>query len=57
MFMTPPEKPAFAICLTDSCSHLVWAEAVASNLPSRGSLRGSVEKTEHYGENDVFWPS
>lgn len=30
MFLTPPEKPAYAICLIDSCSRLAWAEVVAS---------------------------
>jgi transposase InsO family protein len=30
IFLDPPLKPAFAICLIDSCSRLAWAEVVAS---------------------------
>jgi transposase InsO family protein len=30
IFVAPPQKPAFAICLIDSCSRLAWAEIVAS---------------------------
>jgi transposase InsO family protein len=30
MFLAPPEKPAYAVCLIDSCSRLAWAEVVAS---------------------------
>lgn len=30
MFLAPPDRPAFAICLIDACSRLAWAEVVAS---------------------------
>jgi transposase InsO family protein len=30
IFIAPPPKPAFVICLIDSCSRLAWAEIVAS---------------------------
>lgn len=30
MFMVPPPRPAFVVCLLDSCSRLAWAEVVAS---------------------------
>lgn len=30
MFVTPPERPAYLICLIDACSRLAWAEVLAS---------------------------
>src|SRR5690625_1268346 len=30
LFLTPPARPAFVVCLIDSCSRLAWAEVVTS---------------------------